>query len=905
MKKHRRLRKVPKDKNITKSLRLLGVNSAGLRSKLMTFKKVLNDLKPGVFFVEETKMRDPGKLKFENYIVYEKVRKNRDGGGGLALGCLKELHPAWVREGNEEIETLSVNIFVKNMKIRCCVAYGYQESESNDKKEEFWRYLDEEVEEAAKDGAGLIIQFDGNLWAGKQIIPNDPRPQNRNGKLFENFLNRNSNLSVVNALDLCEGLITRRRIKSGKLEESVLDFFVVCDLVRPHITKMVIDENGKYILTNYEQVRYGGKASSSDHATQYLDLDLKVVTEKPKRREIWSLKNKNDQKSFKISTTKTKEFTDCFENKLELKSQIENWRTVLKRHIKKSFKKIRINLKKHKPLPPKMLKLIDERNKRVKNEDNKSTIEELDETISKLEAEINYRKIKENFEKYREDPEKIDLKEVWKTIEKLWPKCGSLLPTAKINHVGRIVSEPTELKALLSKEYKERLRTRPIRPDLKSMEDRKIKIFDLKMRLAETNNTKIWNMTKLDTALKDLKNNKTRDNDGLINEIFKKDSIGTNLKESLLKMFNKMKEEKVIPQFMNIANITTIPKKGSKLLLENERGIFRLSVIRNILMRLIYNDNYDAIDSNMSYSQMGARKKKGCRQNIFMINGIIHDVLSSKIKKPVLFQIYDYKQMFDAMNLKEAISDIYDTGLTNDNLSLLYQANSCVSMAVNTPSGLSDRKNIKDSVLQGDTWGSMLASVQVDCIAKEVEKAGYGYKYQDILPVSMLGLVDDLIGITAADHRAHQLNTILKIKTAEKQLQFGVNKCKTMLIAKTAHAQQEVDVGAPLTVDKWEVSHQHQRSTNEIILTETYTGTVNMEQTKAHKYLGFTLSSKGDNLVNISEMKKKSVWIIRKIFTRLEGLHLRNNYFECGIIFLNILLRSSILYASETYYNLT
>ena len=281
MKKHRRLRKVPKDKNITKSLRLLGVNSAGLRSKLMTFKKVLNDLKPGVFFVEETKMRDPGKLKFENYIVYEKVRKNRDGGGGLALGCLKELHPAWVREGNEEIETLSVNIFVKNMKIRCCVAYGYQESESNDKKEEFWRYLDEEVEEAAKDGAGLIIQFDGNLWAGKQIIPNDPRPQNRNGKLFENFLNRNSNLSVVNALDLCEGLITRRRIKSGKLEESVLDFFVVCDLVRPHITKMVIDENGKYILTNYEQVKYGGKASSSDHATQYLDLDLKVVTEKP------------------------------------------------------------------------------------------------------------------------------------------------------------------------------------------------------------------------------------------------------------------------------------------------------------------------------------------------------------------------------------------------------------------------------------------------------------------------------------------------------------------------------------------------------------------------------------------------------------------------------------------------
>ena len=390
MKKHRRIRKSPKNRNVLKSLRLIGVNSAGLRSKLMTFKKVLDDLKPGVFFVEETKMKETGKLKFENYVVYEKVRKSRDGGGGIAIGCLKELYPAWVREGDEEIETLSVNIFVQNMKIRCCVAYGCQESELNDKKELFWKYLDEEVEEAAKDGSGLIIQFDGNLWAGSQMIPNDPRPQNRNGKFFENFLKRNPNLTVVNALDLCDGLITRSRIKSGKLEESVLDFFVVCDLIRPHITKMVIDEDGKYILTNYEQAKYGGKASNSDHATMYLDLDLKVVPDKPKRREIWNLKNKNAQISFKMSTTKTKDFTDCFENKLTLKTQIENWRRVLNKHIKKSFKKIRINQKKDKPMPPRLSKLINERNQFVKKGANGSIIEGLDEEISKLEAETNY-----------------------------------------------------------------------------------------------------------------------------------------------------------------------------------------------------------------------------------------------------------------------------------------------------------------------------------------------------------------------------------------------------------------------------------------------------------------------------------------------------------------------------------
>ena len=93
-------------------------------------------------------------------------------------------------------------------------------------------------------------------------------------------------------------------------------------------------------------------------------------------------------------------------------------------------------------------------------------------------------------------------------------------------------------------------------------------------------------------------------------------------------------------------------------------------------------------------------------------------------------------------------------------------------------------------------------------------------------------------------------------------------------------------------------------ATGDSDLVETYEGQVDIEQTDQQRYLGFMLSSKSDNMVNISEMKKKSVWIIRKIFTRLEGLSLKKYYFESAIIFLNIMLRSSILYACETYYNL-
>ena len=422
----------------------------------------------------------------------------------------------------------------------------------------------------------------------------------------------------------------------------------------------------------------------------------------------------------------------------------------------------------------------------------------------------------------------------------------------------------------------------------------------MKLKLASANKSKLWTMSDLDRALGDLKNNRSRDPEGLINEIFKKDVIGKDLKCSLLMMLNNLRQQQLIPIFMNYANITTVPKKGSFLLLENERGIFRVAVFRYILMRLIYNEKYLEINSNMSDCQMGGRKHKGCRNNILIINGIIHDVLSSKKKDPVNLQIYDYRQMFDAIGLEEALSDVYDVGVRDDNLPLLYEANKEIWMAVNTPNGLTERKRLKNVVLQGDTFGSILASVQVDSIAKDVERAGYGYMYKDLLPVSLLALVDDMIGVTKAGYKAQQMNAAINVKTAEKRLQFGVTKCKSMFIGKDS---KDI-INNPLFVDKWNVEHTDKPENDDNDLIETYDGKVAIGSTETYKYLGFIISNKGDNMKNINEMKKKSIWIINKIFNRLHSLNLKKYFFECAIIFLNVMLRSSILYASETYYNL-
>ena len=124
------------------------------------------------------------------------------------------------------------------MKIRCCTGYGCQEGELKEKKEAFWDYLDTDVIEAKKEGAGLIIQMDGNLWGGEEIVKNDPRPQNSNGLIFKNFLEQNPHLTVVNNLSQCEGLITRERICKSGTEKNILDFFIVCNLVLPKTKSM-------------------------------------------------------------------------------------------------------------------------------------------------------------------------------------------------------------------------------------------------------------------------------------------------------------------------------------------------------------------------------------------------------------------------------------------------------------------------------------------------------------------------------------------------------------------------------------------------------------------------------------------------------------------------------------------
>ena len=125
--------------------------------------------------------------------------------------------------------------------------------------------------------------------------------------------------------------------------------------------------------------------------------------------------------------------------------------------------------------------------------------------------------------------------------------------------------------------------------ELREIKGLKETLFHLRLNQAKQCRSKPWDMDQLDTVLLSLKTTKARDPLGMVNDLFKDGVLGLDLKESLLQLLNLVKQNLLIPEFVQWANITSLYKgKGDKLDLSNDRGIFLVTIFRSILMKLIY-----------------------------------------------------------------------------------------------------------------------------------------------------------------------------------------------------------------------------------------------------------------------------------------------------------------------------
>ena len=893
---------------------VFGINAAGIKSKLKSFDEVLKKLNPKIWMVQETKLKPNEQIScasLRQYQVYY-LNRQKSQGGGVALGVYNEIESTLINEGDDDTEVLSVKVFLEKTPVRAISAYAPQENALLEKKEKFWDFLDKEVNNAEIEGDGLIIQMDSNLHAGPELVKDDPNDQNRNGRLFCEFLARNPQLIVVNTLDICEGLITRKRDLKNATEEAVLDFFIVNERLRAYVKRMRIDEDKEYCIMNLAQQKKNNRIIETDHNAMILEMKMKEKIKKIERKEMLNLRNKQCQEIFKVETENNQELLECFDNDKPLESQAIKWKKSVNNILHKCFRKVRISRKREKRnLDMFLTEKVDLKRKLKSNIIDEETRKRIEDRVRQIEFDIGEDVAEENRNavvdtvKALGDSNNLNgsgRQKLWKLLKNKYPKYSNTVPVGKRDENGRLVTAHSELKKLYVKTYTHRMRNRPMKAELKHLKECKENLFKIRLKLSKKKASEPWNINDLEKALKSLKNDKARDPNDWCNEIFKEGVAGKSLKISLLTLLNKMKEKKIIPKFVQFANISTIYKgKGSKVDLINDRGIFIVTIIRSILMRLVYSDYYQKIDNSMSDSQVGSRKDKNIRNHIWILNGIITDVLSSKSKLPIDVKIYDYKQCFDGLWLQECLNDLYEAGLKDDKFALLYEINRSVNIAVKTPVGMTSRNSIHNVITQGDVISPLFCSKQVAFGEESLKEHKYTYKYRGQVEIPPLSMVDDILSVSECGIKTSMSHAFITFKSDSKKLQFGPSKCKKLHIGKYC---KEYKCNT-LKVDKWK----------EVSITNEETGVTEvedfceekeeMEDKKEEKYLGDIISSDGKNIKNVKARVAKGKGVVERIMTMVENIPFGKFYFEVAVILRNSLLISSLLSNSEAWYNVT
>ena len=147
---------------------------------------------------------------------------------------------------DEHSEFLVVDIGGSFGTIRCTNCYGPQENISLEVRTEFFIELETRIISAKTNGKMICIEFDANSKLGKCVIKGDPNEMSSNGSILSEMLAR-QNMIVVNAIDKCFGVITWFKKTIRGTEESVLDYFVVCQELFQNIIKMDIDEQRRHV----------------------------------------------------------------------------------------------------------------------------------------------------------------------------------------------------------------------------------------------------------------------------------------------------------------------------------------------------------------------------------------------------------------------------------------------------------------------------------------------------------------------------------------------------------------------------------------------------------------------------------------------------------------------------------
>ena len=820
-----------------------------------------------MFTLQETHYATKGKVNIEDFEVFESIRKNKEKGGTM-IGAHKALKPVLINEYNEEFELLVIEITVANKDIRVISGYGPQENWQLKERKPFFEALEEEVVKAEMAGKSVIVEADFNSKLGKEHIPNDPNSQSENGKLLSDIIKR-QHLTVGNGLQNCEGKITRERITAQRTEQSVISFVLVSEDLVDTIESMKVDETKEFAPTRITKTKTGTTTKQSDHNVILTNLKMKWNKEEKKpKQNLFNLKNKECQIKFKEETNKGNYLSKVFEEEKDLNKATSMFMKRLNKVINKCFKKIGVKKERAIEEQEKLYNLW----KHLKSKTDPESTQQAEALEAEL-AESYMKKLEKATQNIECDEGGFTSNKLWNLKKQMCPRSRDP-PTAMLDKEGNLVKEEDKIRNIALETFEERLKNRPIKDELKHIKEAKEKLAEKLMEVAKENKTPPWSRKDLEKVLNQLKKDKSRDPHGLANEIFKNEVAGQDLKEALLKLMNRIKSEQKYPKPLEYCNISSIwKKKGPRNKFESYRGIFRVTVFRTILDKLIYNDEYEKLDKNLTDCNVGGRKARNIRDNIFVLNAILNNQ-KGRNSKALDIQVYDVETCFDALWLHEVITCLYNAGIQNDKLPLLFLENENAQVAAKVSNELSKRISIRQIIMQGSVWGSLCCVVLMDKLGKlTYARPELLYYYKGIVEVPTLQMVDDILGIQKCSPQSKQLNTVINTFMDLEKLTLSKTKCSKIHIGKQTNLCSNLKVGE-----------------------------ADMKDSASEKYLGDIVHKSGNQKTNIEARIAKGKGIVKTILAMIQESPLGWSRVKAGLILREAMLINGIMFNAEAWH---
>ena len=128
-----------------------------------------------------------------------------------------------------------------------------------------------------------------------------------------------------------------------------------------------------------------------------------------------------------------------------------------------------------------------------------------------------------------------------------------------------------------------------------------------------------------------------------------------------------------------------------------------------------------------------------------MLNAVINSIKAGK-EEACDITLYAVEQCFDALWAQECINTLYECGLNNDKLGILYEETKHANIAIKTAMGITERVDIENLIMQGTVFGSIICTSVIEKLAKIFyQDKNLLYKYKGVVEVPIQMKISKLV----------------------------------------------------------------------------------------------------------------------------------------------------------------